>query len=102
MVGYAQSHPGSPPVALPHGEPRCLRRLYLERAWTGRGVGRPLLEAAAADARTRGAGWLWLTTWERALQAIGFYRKCGFAEVGTTTFLVGSDRQRDLVFARRP
>jgi len=38
--------------------------------------------------------------WERNPRAIAFYRKCGFAEVGTHTFVFGTDRQRDLVLAR--
>ncbi len=100
-VGYAQSLPRAAPVPLDPGPVRFLRRLYLEQAWTGRGVGRPLLDAIAADARARGARTLWLNTWERAAQAIAFYRKQGFVEVGTMTFLVGSDPQRDLVFALR-
>lgn len=100
-VGYAQSLPREAPVPVEPGPVRFLRRLYLEQAWTGRGVGRPLLEAIAADARARGAATLWLNTWERATQAIAFYRKQGFVEVGTMTFMVGTDPQRDLVFALR-
>ena len=100
-VGYAQSLPREAPVPLDPGPVRYLRRLYLEQAWTGRGVGRPLLSAIAADARDRGVATLWLNTWERATHAIAFYRKQGFAEVGTMTFMVGNDPQRDLVFALR-
>ncbi|MBK7348412.1 MAG: GNAT family N-acetyltransferase [Gemmatimonadetes bacterium] len=100
-VGYAQSLPREVPVPLDPGPVRYLRRLYLEQAWTGRGVGRPLLSAIAADARDRGVATLWLNTWERATHAIAFYRKQGFAEVGTMTFMVGNDPQRDLVFALR-
>lgn len=100
-VGYAQSLPEAPPVALPPTGAWLLRRLYLEQAWTGRGIGRPLIQAIIADARRRGATLLWLTTWERAAQAIAFYRKQGFVEAGRTTFLVGNDPQRDLVFTLR-
>lgn len=100
-VGYAQSTPAPPPVPLGPGPVRCLRRLYLDQAWTGRGLGRPLLEAIVADARGRGSAWIWLTTWERAAQARAFYRKVGFEPIGETTFQVGSDPQRDVVLARR-
>lgn len=100
-VGYAQSLPAPPPIAHPPAGAWCLRRLYLEQAWTGRGIGRPLLQAIIADARQRGATLLWLTTWERAAQAIAFYRKQGFVEAGRTTFLVGNDLQQDLVFTLR-
>lgn len=101
MVGYAQSLQAAPPVELPPSGAWLLRRLYLEQAWTGRGVGRILIEAIIADARRRGGTMLWLTTWERAAQAIAFYRKQGFVEAGRTTFLVGNDPQTDLVFTLR-
>jgi GNAT superfamily N-acetyltransferase len=99
-VGYAQSTPAEPPVSLGPGPARFLRRLYLDQAWIGRGLGRQLLEAVAKDARTRGSAWLWLTTWERAAQARAFYQKVGFETVGETSFQVGTDTQRDVVLAR--
>ena len=40
---------------------------------------------------------LWLGVWERNPRAIAFYRKAGFVEVGSHTFVLGSDPQRDLV-----
>ncbi|NUO82171.1 hypothetical protein HUU05_19035 [candidate division KSB1 bacterium] len=44
---------------------------------------------------------MWLGVWERNAAAIAFYRKAGFVEVGTQTFQLGEDRQRDFLMARR-
>jgi len=44
---------------------------------------------------------LWLGVWERNARAIAFYRKQGFEVVGEQEFMLGADRQRDLVMARR-
>jgi hypothetical protein len=38
--------------------------------------------------------------WERNARAIAFYVKCGFRDVGSQPFLVGSDLQTDRVMAR--
>jgi ribosomal protein S18 acetylase RimI-like enzyme len=59
-----------------------------------------LMRAATQHAQAAGARTLWLGVWERNPRAIAFYRKCGFAEVGTHTFVFGTDHQRDLVLAR--
>ena len=43
---------------------------------------------------------LWLSVWELNPRAQAFYRKMGFADVGSTVFFVGPDRQTDRVMAR--
>ena len=40
---------------------------------------------------------LWLGVWERNPRAQAFYRKSGFADVGSQVFLVGTDAQTDRV-----
>jgi diamine N-acetyltransferase len=59
-----------------------------------------LMNAAIADARAMGRTRLLLGTHAGNLQAIGFYRKNGFAEAGTRTFQVGAQVCCDLIFAR--
>jgi ribosomal protein S18 acetylase RimI-like enzyme len=46
-----------------------------------RGVGRRLMRAAAAWARTRGAGQLVLTVWAGNRDAARFYRALGYSEL---------------------
>jgi ribosomal protein S18 acetylase RimI-like enzyme len=75
-------------------------RFYVDRPWHGRGVAQTLMAAAASMARAAGARTLWLGVWERNERAIAFYRKSGFADVGTKIFVLGTDHQRDLVLAR--
>ena len=40
---------------------------------------------------------MWLGVWERNERAKGFYRKCGFLDVGSQPFILGEDHQTDLV-----
>jgi ribosomal protein S18 acetylase RimI-like enzyme len=53
------------------------------------------LEARAQEAHT-----LWLGVWERNERAKAFYRKCGFADVGSQVFVLGTDAQTDRVMVR--
>jgi ribosomal protein S18 acetylase RimI-like enzyme len=58
------------------------------------------MTAAVDAAKAAGAHTLWLGVWERNQRAIAFYRKSGFADVGTQIFVLGTDHQHDLVLAR--
>jgi ribosomal protein S18 acetylase RimI-like enzyme len=60
---------------------------------------------AAASRRTTSAtptddcDCLWLGVWEHNPRAITFYRKFGLEVVGTHAFMLGLDRQRDLIMS---
>jgi ribosomal protein S18 acetylase RimI-like enzyme len=99
LIGYAQLRLGNPPDCVPGTDRLELSRFYVDRPWHGRGVAQALMTATVSEAAERGAPTLWLGVWERNVRGIAFYRKCGFAEVGTQTFVLGSDRQNDRVMA---
>jgi ribosomal protein S18 acetylase RimI-like enzyme len=100
LVGYAHLVSGPVPEAVRGAEPLELKRLYVARAWHGRGVAQALMDAAIHAARARGAQTLWLGVWERNARAAAFYAKYGFARVGEHSFLLGSDLQTDWLLAR--
>jgi len=75
-------------------------RFYVDAPWHGRGVARELMRAAEDAARDLGATTLRLGVWERNFRAIAFYAKCGFRDVGTQPFLLGSDLQTDRVMEK--
>ena len=43
---------------------------------------------------------LWLGVWEHNPRAQAFYRKAGFADVGSKVFVVGTDAQADRVMLK--
>jgi ribosomal protein S18 acetylase RimI-like enzyme len=86
-------------VSSPHGEVE-IARFYIDKSHHGRGVAQTLMQAALETARELGGTTLWLGVWERNARAIAFYVKCGFHDVGSQPFLVGSDLQTDRVMAR--
>jgi ribosomal protein S18 acetylase RimI-like enzyme len=59
-----------------------------------------MMDAVIDAARERGTGTLWLGVWERNTRAQAFYRKFGFVDVGSHTFMLGTDVQTDRLMAR--
>ena len=68
--------------------------------YQGQGLGRRLLRVLEARARASGCDGLWLNAWQDAPQALAFYRREGFAIVGTTAFVVGEDAKLDWRMAK--
>jgi ribosomal protein S18 acetylase RimI-like enzyme len=99
LVGYAQLRPGSPPEVTSDA-PLELWRFYVDRHHHGRGIAQQLMQAVLAAAATRGARSVWLGVWERNHRALAFYRKSGFVDIGSHTFVLGSDVQTDRLMAR--
>jgi len=104
IVGYVHVRLGAAPAAAfsaPTDPAAEIARLYADRRWHGRGLGAALMDAALSTAVQWGARLLWLGVWEQNPRAIAFYAKQGFVDVGEQEFMLGSDRQRDRIMARR-
>lgn len=100
LIGFTQlrwRHGTSSVAANAPGE---IQRLYVDRAWHGRGVAQQLMAAALDTLTERGCDVVWLGVWERNPKAIAFYTKLGFVAVGEHVFAVGRDPQRDVIMAR--
>ncbi len=99
-IGYAKLHSGPPPECVTGDKPVELERIYVKRTWLGRGIGRVLMRAAIDSSKRLGHETLWLGVWEKNVRAQRFYRRFGFERVGAKDFVLGSDRQTDLVMQR--
>lgn len=99
-VGYAklnQSHPPDCIKTLPAIE---LSRLYSMQQYLGCGIGPALLEACINYARSEGFKSIWLGSWKKNGRGNSFYLKMQFEIVGTKNFTLGSEIQKDYVFAK--
>jgi len=99
IVAYAQVRRNDRPpacVVSPHAVE--LQRFYADRSVRGTGLALRLMRHAFHAARELGGRQVWLGVWEHNTRAMAFYRKAGFAEIGSTHYVVGSDRQNDRVF----
>lgn len=100
MAGYALLKSGPAPASVATPRPLEILRFYVDRPFHGTGVARALMAECVAEAARRGATAVWLGVWERNARAIRFYEKCGFRDVGSQHFLLGSDVQTDRVMMR--
>lgn len=99
-VGYAMiCEPDLPGFDLKPADTE-LKRIYLFSRYRPGGNGQRLLDAAFADAREMGCQRMLLGTNAGNARAIAFYRRNGFNEVGTRTFVVGVQHCCDVIFGR--
>lgn len=63
-------------------------RLYVQRPFLRRGLGRKLMAKAEASARGRGLDTLWLTAWAGNHGALALYQSLGFRDIGTTEYVI--------------
>lgn len=99
LAGYAQLRAGRAPDGVPGERPVEIARFYVDAEWHGRGVAAEPMDAVHRTAAELG-DFLWLSVWEENGRAIGFYRRGGFGVVGSATFRMGEDEQRDHLMAR--
>lgn len=99
-IGYAQLKRGAADPAVEGPAPIEIARLYAAREAIGKGVGAALMRDCLARAARGGYRTIWLGVWERNERAIAFYRRWGFETVGSHPFMLGADRQIDLIMTR--
>ncbi len=101
FVGFTQMTLERPQQHVAGVRPAELNRIYVVAERQGKGVAQALMQQAIADAKAAGADCLWLGVWEHNPKAMAFYRKYGFEIVGSHPFMLGHERQRDLVMSIR-
>ena len=100
LVAYAQLRSGHVPQSVVGDSPLELWRFYVDRPWQGRGIAQVLMARVQSEAHQRGGRTLWLGVWERNERGKAFYRKVGFADVGSHVFMVGTDAQTDRILVQ--
>jgi ribosomal protein S18 acetylase RimI-like enzyme len=74
-----------------------VKRIYVLGRFRQGGVGRQLMDAAAAQVQGYGGGRLLLGVYVRNATALAFYERYGFVQVGTRRFHVGEHHYDDFV-----
>jgi ribosomal protein S18 acetylase RimI-like enzyme len=100
VAGYGRIKRGETPDCVKGSDVAELERIYVDGPWLGKGAGAFLMNALLTKAKKKGYESIWLGVWEHNHHAIQFYEKCGLAAVGEKLFLLGDDKQVDLVMSR--
>lgn len=100
VVGFALA--GA--CGLPHAEvtPACgeLKRIYLNKAWQGGGLGGRLFETTIAWLQADGPRTVWIGVWSENHGAQRFYGRAGFLKAGEYDFHVGDTVDREYILRR--
>lgn len=96
LVGMAVARVGEP---CPGRADRSveLQTLYVQEHFVRQGIGRRLLEVAQSHAHTVAGCPLWLTVNAQNTNAIAFYQRMGYCQVGTAYFTVGQGQHENHV-----
>lgn len=103
-AGFAHLAERSPADAVKGLHAIYLNRLYLEKDYHRRGLGKVLLDQCYREARRRGYEWIWLSVWEHNYPALAFYERTGFTAKGEWEWPFESNGvhyvDRDFIYAR--
>ena len=77
-----------------------IERIYVSKEFQGEGLGRCLMEKAISTAIRRKKKYVWLGVWEKNEKALRFYKRNGFYQIGTHSFVMGDDEQTDYIMRK--
>ncbi|MGP4080668.1 GNAT family N-acetyltransferase [Pseudalkalibacillus sp. R45] len=77
-----------------------IERIYIINKFQKHGLGKYLLNKAMEIARERYKKSIWLGVWEKNENAIAFYKKMGFVQIGSHSFYMGDDEQTDFIMTK--
>lgn len=100
VLGYLKINSGNAQSEKISDRSVEIERIYVCGAYHGKGVGKMLLDYAMTIALEKNADQVWLGVWENNLRAIAFYRKNGFEAFDQHVFMLGDDKQTDILLRR--
>ncbi|MCR6847725.1 GNAT family N-acetyltransferase [Bacillus sp. IBL03825] len=77
-----------------------IERIYIKSTFQKHGLGKHLLNRAIEIAIEHNKKKIWLGVWEKNENAIAFYKKMGFVQVGADSFYMGDEEQIDFIMTK--
>lgn len=100
VIGYLKLNVGQAQTELKEDGALEIERIYVLHEYQGKKVGQLLYEKAIQMSREIGAWYVWLGVWEKNQRAISFYKKNGFVEFDKHVFILGDDKQTDIMMKK--
>jgi ribosomal protein S18 acetylase RimI-like enzyme len=100
VAGYLKLNFGDAQTEFRNEKALEVERIYVSAEHHGKHIGRRLLNFAIDKAISKLFDYVWLGVWEHNHKAIGFYQHHGFEIFSSHEFLLGDDRQIDLLMRR--
>jgi ribosomal protein S18 acetylase RimI-like enzyme len=97
IIGYLKLNFGGAQTELKDNKSLEIERIYVLKAFHGKNVGQLLYDKAIQVAKQQNSDYVWLGVWEENPRAISFYKKNGFVEFDKHIFMLGDDKQTDIM-----
>ena len=99
-IGYLKLNIGAAQTEKGFDNSLEIQRIYLISDVKGRGLGTELIRFSVEKARELSLDFIWLGVWECNYPALKFYEKLGFEQFSQHTFVLGDDKQTDLLMRK--
>jgi ribosomal protein S18 acetylase RimI-like enzyme len=96
-IGYLKLNIGPSQTELKDERALEIERIYVIQEYQGKKVGQQLYEKAIQVAKEKNVQYIWLGVWEENHKAIQFYNKNGFEVFDKHVFVLGDEKQTDLM-----
>jgi len=96
-IGYLKLNMGPSQTELKDETAIEIERIYVMQEYQGKKVGQQLYDKAIQIAKEKKARYLWLGVWEENHKAIQFYNKNGFEVFDKHVFVLGDEKQTDMM-----
>lgn len=97
IIGYLKINFGASQTELKDNCALEIERIYVLKEFHGKKIGQLLYQKALDIAHQKKMKYVWLGVWEKNLRAISFYKKNGFVEFDKHIFVLGNDKQTDIM-----
>jgi len=100
IIGFIETESGTkcPETSMQNGLE--VVRLYIQRPFMRKGIGRVLLTQAEKIALRKGSPFIWLTAWSGNSSALSFYKACGYSDIGITTHVIEGIAYENRIFVK--
>jgi len=95
LCAYAKVIDVDYPTELPNCKTLRISRIYVLDTFIGKGIGKLLMNTCLEKAKSLNKTHVWLGVWQQNTSAIEFYKRFGFQQFSTETFVLGADPQTD-------
>lgn len=99
-VGYIKINYGRAQTEFQDGNAIEIERIYVLASQQGKQIGQQLLDFTINKATREKLQYIWLGVWEHNHNAYRFYERNGFTDFSTHYFMVGNDKQTDVLMRR--
>ena len=100
LVGYLKLNEALAQTDIHDEQSLEIERIYISKDFQGEGLGRYLVYQSICTAIQRKKKYIWLGVWEKNTKALHFYKRNGFYQIGTHSFVMGDDEQTDYIMRK--